>query len=109
MKTTTLLVGGFALAATLLGARSFALAGQSGEKSGMQCAMMSKEQSNCGLMAQHHDQKEEKPVLAKLVKGVQVATVTIDGGYTPSIIEVKKGTPVELTFKGTSSAGARSP
>ena len=36
---------------------------------------------------------------AQVAKGVQKATVTIDGGYRPSTISVKAGKPVELTFK----------
>lgn len=34
----------------------------------------------------------------KTDKGVQKATVVIDGGYTPSSITAKVGTPLELTF-----------
>ena len=42
---------------------------------------------------------------AKVVKGIQKATVTINGGYSPSAIEVKMGQPVELTFKRTEKSG----
>jgi plastocyanin domain-containing protein len=57
--------------------------------------------SCCGAMAamQHDEHHAQKPVQAKLVKGVQKATVLIDGGYKPSAIEVKVGKPVEITFK----------
>lgn len=123
MKNLTLVIGGLALAATLLGARSF---GQSGTRtnnttptqcgmqmgmhegmSAMHQGMNSDKQSCCGGMAamQGDVQQAEKPVVAKLVKGVQVATVNVDGGYHPSTIQVKKGTPVELTFKGGKNIG----
>lgn len=48
-----------------------------------------------------------KPVQARLENGVQKATVTIDGGYTPTAIAVTAGKPVELTFvrKETSGCG----
>lgn len=63
------------------------------------------------VMAFQHSQqaKPEAPVDAKLVKGVQVATVTVaNGKYSPSIIKVKKGTPVEITFVGGSHLGCGS-
>ncbi len=41
----------------------------------------------------------------KATKGVQKATITIDGGYSPSSIKVKKGMPVELTFIGGKNLG----
>ena len=55
----------------------------------------------CGDMKamQHEDHHLPKPVQAKMVKGVQKATVTIDGGYKPGAISVIAGKPVELTFK----------
>lgn len=38
--------------------------------------------------------------------GVQKATITIDGGkYTPSVVSVERGKPVELTFKGGQELG----
>lgn len=37
--------------------------------------------------------------------GVQKATVTIDGGYSPAALSVKAGKPVELTFVRKSAAG----
>lgn len=40
---------------------------------------------------QHMGQQVDKPVVAKLVKGGQVATIIIDGGYHPSRIEVVSG------------------
>lgn len=70
------------------------------------------EQSCCGgAMAMQHGQRQEapKPVPAKEVKGVQTLTVTIaDGRYTPSVISVKKGKPVALTFKGGKNMGCGS-
>lgn len=38
-------------------------------------------------------------------RGVQKATVTIDGGYSPSSVAVKVGKPVEITFIRKSAAG----
>lgn len=115
MKNLTLVIGGLALAATLIGARSFGQSGtstnktptQCGMQMGMQEGMMGSSQSCCGGMTamQGDSQQAEKPVIAKLVKGVQVATVTIDGGYHPSVIQVNRGTPVELTFKGGKNIG----
>jgi Cu+-exporting ATPase len=35
---------------------------------------------------------------ADLSDGVQVATVTVKGGYSPSLVEVQAGTPVRLLF-----------
>ena len=35
---------------------------------------------------------------ADLSDGVQVATVTVKGGYSPSLVEVQAGTPVRLIF-----------
>ena len=57
--------------------------------------------SCCGDMKamQHGEHHADKPVQAKVVKGVQKATVTIDGGYKPAAISVGIGKPVELTFK----------
>lgn len=109
MKTTIAVIGGLALAATLVGARGF---GQSTTKSEAtsktQCQMPSGMQSCCGggaMQMQHMAQQADKPVVAKILKGVQVATVTIDRGYHPGAIEVKKGMPVELTFKGGERIG----
>ncbi len=57
----------------------------------------------------HNTTKADAPVEAKLVKGVQVATVTVgDGKYTPSVIKVKKGTPVAITFVGGKHIGCGS-
>ena len=47
-----------------------------------------------------------KPTATKVDKfGVQKATVTIDGGYSPKSLMVKSGKPVELTFVRKSAAG----
>ncbi|KAA0225904.1 MAG: hypothetical protein HND42_08880 [Armatimonadetes bacterium] len=59
----------------------------------------------CGGKSMQHDEHnqkattEDKPVPAKIVEGVQRATVVIDRGYKPSSISVRPGLPVELTFK----------
>ena len=48
----------------------------------------------------------KKPVPAKPDKrGVQKATVTIDGGYLPASLTVTAGKPVEITFVRKSAAG----
>lgn len=47
-----------------------------------------------------------KPHVAQESKGAQKATVLVqDGKYTPSTIEVKKGKPVQITFKGGKKMG----
>lgn len=61
------------------------------------------------LQHDNHGAKPEAPVDAKLVKGIQVATVTVSGGkYSPAVIKVKKGTPVEITFVGGKNIGCGS-
>ena len=50
-------------------------------------------------------QAAAKPVKAREEKGVQRATVVIDGGYTPAKVAVKAGRPVELTFVRKEAAG----
>lgn len=42
--------------------------------------------------------KREKGVAAALSAGSQEIRVVVDGGYTPDVIEVKKGIPVRLSF-----------
>lgn len=37
--------------------------------------------------------------------GVQVARVTVRGGYSPDVIEVKSGRPVRLVFRREESTG----
>lgn len=94
MKTQTLILGALALATAV-----FASPFQ--QESGKSC---------CGSMMAMQDRKDmDKPVAAKMVKGVQKATVTIDNGmYMPAVISVKKGKPVELTFKAGKSPGCGS-
>ena len=94
MKTQTLILGALALATAV-----FASPFQ--QESGKTC---------CGSMMAMQDGKDmDKPVAAKMVKGVQKATVTIDNGmYMPAVISVKKGKPVELTFKAGKSPGCGS-
>ncbi len=94
MKTLTITLGAVALAATLF-ANPF----------------QSKGNDSCcsPLMAQHEGMKMDKPVAAKAVKGVQKMTVVIDEGmYMPAVISVKKGKPVELTFKSGKNPGCGS-
>jgi plastocyanin domain-containing protein len=94
MKTQTILLGALALATAV-----FAIPFQHGNG-----------QSCCGgMMAIQAGQDKGKPIAAKVVKGVQKASVTIDNGmYTPAVISVKKGKPVELTFKLGKSPGCGS-
>ena len=67
-----------ALAAVALAAISFA---RQGSMQGMK-----------GMSATQH-----KAMLARS-KGVQKVTVTVDNGFSPSKINVKKGQPVQITF-----------
>lgn len=64
-------------------------------------------QSCCGgMMSMQHDSHHPaKAVQAKQLEHKQTATVLIDNGYNPSVIEVKKGKPVELTFTGGKNIG----
>ncbi|MBI5706435.1 MAG: cupredoxin domain-containing protein [Armatimonadetes bacterium] len=55
---------------------------------------------NHGGAMQHEEHQAQKPSKAKIVKGVQVATIKVDSGkYSPSSIAVVRDKPVELTFK----------
>lgn len=94
MKTPTLILGALALA-TAVFANPFQ------QESGKSC---------CGSMMAVQDGTDmDKPVAAKMVKGVQKATITIDKGmYMPATISVEKGKPVELTFKAGKSPGCGS-
>ena len=50
-----------------------------------------------------------KPVSAKNIKGIQKLRITIaDGKYSPAVISVMKGKPVELTFRGGKNMGCGS-
>ena len=81
-------LGAFALAATLA---TSAFAMQAPGHSGGCCGS---------------DAPSGKPVVAQESRGVQKATVTVqDGKYSPSTIEVKKGKPVQITFKGGKNMG----
>lgn len=55
------------------------------------------------MSMQHGNQP--KPVQAKQSEHKQTATIQVDGGYSPSVIEVKKGKPVELTFTAGKKPG----
>lgn len=39
-----------------------------------------------------------KSKMAEISKGVQEVTITVDGGYVPSLVTVKRGQPVRLNF-----------
>jgi plastocyanin domain-containing protein len=82
------ILGGLVLASTLAtSADGFQLSGQAG--------------GCCGSAP-----TSGKHLVAQESKGVQKATVLVqDGKYTPSTIEVKKGTPVQITFKGGKKMG----
>lgn len=74
-----------------------ALAGASGQQGNSCCGgMMSMQRDN------HH---VDKAFPAKQLKGRQIATVTINGGYSPAAVAVKQGKPVELTFTGGKNIG----
>lgn len=61
------------------------------------------------MMAMQSSSEAPKPVAAKEVKGVQKLSITIEGGkYSPAVISVMKGKPVELTFKGGKNMGCGS-
>lgn len=94
MKTQTIILGAVALATAVFASPLQQSGGQS-------C---------CGSMMAMQDSKDmAKPVAAKMVKGVQKATITIDGGmYMPAVILVKQGKPVELTFKAGKQPGCGS-
>lgn len=47
----------------------------------------------------------EQALLAKQTKTKQTATVRVDDGYHPSVIEVRRGKPFELTFTGGKNVG----
>lgn len=65
-----------------------------------------------GMTAQHEGHQQTDPshqaIDAKVQHGVQVATITVDGGYKPNTIRVKAGMPVELTFKLGAKPGCAS-
>jgi Cu+-exporting ATPase len=73
------------------------MAGASPSQDGQTCC--------AGMMAMQPGQDSEKSTSAKQSKGVQKATITINNGYSPSSIKVKKGSPVELTFVGGKNIG----
>lgn len=50
--------------------------------------------------------ENQTPMTSATTDGTQKATITIDGGkYTPNLITVEHGKPVELTFKGGQELG----
>jgi len=48
---------------------------------------------------------EKTKVNAELANGVQKISITVDGGYKPEIVRLKKGIPAELTFLRKTSSG----
>jgi len=94
MKTLTITIGAVVLATTLF-ANPFQTKGH--------------DSVTPPAMAQHEGMKRDKPVVAKMVKGIQRMTVVIDGGmYRPAVISVKRGKPVELTFRAGKNPGCGS-
>ena len=78
-----------------------AIAGANQQKSNGSCCSP--------MMAMQSGQEVVKPVAAKDVEGIQKLSITIDGGkYSPAVISVKKGIPVELTFSGGKKMGCGS-
>ncbi|MEQ1822824.1 MAG: cupredoxin domain-containing protein [Fimbriimonadaceae bacterium] len=50
--------------------------------------------------------QSSQPAPSTSTPGLQTAMITIDGGkYTPSVISVEKGKPVEITFTGGKDLG----
>jgi plastocyanin domain-containing protein len=58
---------------------------------------------DCGCCDQAAPRDRE--VKAREEKGVQRATVAVDGGYSPATVSVKAGQPVELTFLRKEESG----
>ena len=52
----------------------------------------------CGALAQHDMSKMKPGQKMPMKMGVQKTTIVVDGGFKPSIINVKAGQPVQLTF-----------
>src|SRR2546423_13289165 len=55
-----------------------------------------------GAFAQHDMSKMKKgqkmPPKSVITRGAQKTTIVVDGGFSPSTINVKAGQPVQLTF-----------
>lgn len=95
MKLQSIVIGSLVLAAA-----AFAVPAQTA--SGQSC-------SNCAMAMQTKETTETKPVHARLFRGVQRATITIDGGkYSPAAISVVTGKLVALTFKAGKDMGCGS-
>lgn len=95
MKRNHLLLSGLAL----LAAAPFAFAqGPNSAQSPMRC---------CAPPSSATAQAPKSDAAAKTDarSGVQKATVTIDGGYSPASVSVKAGKPVEITFIRKSKSG----
>lgn len=95
MKIQSIVIGSLALAAA-------AIALPLQKASGQSCC-------NVTMAMQAKETTETKPVHAPLFRGVQRATITIDGGkYSPAAISVVKDKLVALTFKAGKEMGCGS-
>ena len=62
--------------------------------------------TGCSTKAETSQTENPTPMTNTTADGIQKATIIIDGGkYTPNIITVDRGKPVELTFKGGQELG----
>lgn len=62
--------------------------------------------SGCSTKAETSQTENPTQMTNTTADGTQRATITIDGGkYTPNLITVEQGKPVELTFKGGQELG----
>ncbi len=62
--------------------------------------------ATAGCSSKSNIAPQDNPAPVTNTDGIQKASITIDGGkYTPSVISVEKGKPVELTFVGGKELG----
>jgi plastocyanin domain-containing protein len=62
--------------------------------------------TGCSTKAETSETENQTPMTSATTDGTQKATITIDGGkYTPNVITVEHGKPVELTFQGGQELG----
>lgn len=64
--------------------------------------------AHCGGHSLIVDSSQGNPTAAKEIKGIQMARVTVDGGYIPNTISVRAGKPVELEFYRKERVGCAS-